>query len=60
MMATLRVRIETDNAAFDSDEECARMLVEASEWVRIYGEPGMSHNLQDANGNIVGYVEITD
>ena len=56
---TITIRLKTDNAAFedDQDAEIARIL---AEYLLTVGRFGFdSRKLRDINGNIVGTVKVT-
>ena len=66
-MATLRIEIETDNAAFGNDGDDAgpevfRILEPViREWKGsgTYG-PDWNRKLRDSNGNTVGFARVTE
>jgi len=56
-MSKIIITINTDNAAFDDEDELRRILKELSERIEISDFPTM---LRDINGNYVGSIEYVE
>ena len=56
----LKIRFDTDNAAFDDmkEIEVARILRELAGKIESGGASGMFQNVHDINGNIVGTFKL--
>ena len=58
-----RLEIECDNAAFeepDRDTEIVRILQDAVTVLNLGFREGVKQSLRDANGNIVGFLELVE